>query len=165
TAALGAFLEAFFGLGIWIPFGILGIILAISGPSMAVAWLKLRKRNLGPILDANGWAVNAQAVVNVPLGGSLTKVATLPPGSRRELSDPFAEKKRPWKLYLFLLLLLVAAGAWYLGKLDAYLPEAGRSTTVLGEHAPAAMTDEAEEEAEEEAPAEEAPAEEAPAEG
>ncbi len=160
TAALGAFLQAFFGLGIWIPFGILGIILLISGPSMAVAWLKLRKRNLGPILDANGWAVNAQAVVNVPLGGSLTKVAELPKGSRRSLSDPFAEKKRPWKFYLFLLVLLVLAGAWYLGKLDAYLPEGGRSTSVLGEHAPAAVHED-EPAAESEEPA--APNEDAPA--
>ena len=38
---------------------------------MAIAWLKLRKRNLGPILDANGWAVNAKARMNVPFGGAL----------------------------------------------------------------------------------------------
>ena len=31
----------------------------ISLPSVMLAYIKLRKRNLGPILDANGWAVNA----------------------------------------------------------------------------------------------------------
>jgi hypothetical protein len=108
---------------------------------MAVAWLKLRKRNLGPILDANGWAVNARALVNVPLGGSLTALPVLPEGSKRELADPFAEKRRPWWLYVTLLVLLVAAGAWYLGKADRLLPERFRSTTVLGEHAPAAAED------------------------
>jgi hypothetical protein len=90
---------------------------------MAVAWLKLRKRNLGPLLDANGWAVNAQAVVNVPLGASLTKVATLPAGARRELSDPFAETQRPWGFYLLVLTLLAAAlFAHQRGWLDPWLP-------------------------------------------
>jgi hypothetical protein len=137
TAALGAFLEAFFGLGLWMPLGVLGLILAISGPSMAVAWLKLRKRNLGPILDANGWALNAMATVNVPLGGSLTKEAVLPDGSERDLSDPFAEQPRPWRFYVFVLVVLGLAIGWYVGKLDHYLPVAARSVTVLGENAPA----------------------------
>jgi hypothetical protein len=162
TAALGVFLEAFFGLGLWMPLGILGLILCISGPSMAIAWLKLRKRNLGPILDANGWAVNAQAVVNVPLGASLTKEAKLPPGSKRDLSDPFAEKKRPWGVYLVIALLITALGLWYFGKLDGLLPEAARSVTVLGDAAPAHHDDEeGDEDAESDAPAEgtEAPAE------
>ena len=137
TAALGALLEAFFGLGLWMPLGVLGLVLVISGPSMAVAWLKLRKRNLGPILDANGWALNAMARVNVPLGGSLTKQAQLPEDSERELSDPFAEAPRPWGFYVFVLALLGLGLGWYVGKLDAYLPAAVDSVTVLGENAPA----------------------------
>ena len=154
TAALSALLGAFFGLGMWIPLGFVGLMLAISGPSMAVAWLKLRKRNLGPLLDANGWAVNAQAIVNVPLGGSLTKEATLPPSSTLDLSDPFAEKSRPWGFYVFLVLLLALTGAWYLGKLDHYLPPPAQSTTVLGANAPAASAaSEAEEPAAGAAPA------------
>jgi len=47
--------------------GALGLLLAISGPSMLIAWLKLRQRNVGPILDANGWSVNALAKINIPL--------------------------------------------------------------------------------------------------
>ncbi|MCB9631211.1 MAG: hypothetical protein H6721_03565 [Sandaracinus sp.] len=137
TAAIGALLEAFFGLGFWMPLGVIGLILLISGPSMAIAWLKLRQRNLGPLLDANGWAVNARAKVNVPFGESLTKVASIPKGSQRDLHDPFAEKKRPWKFYVFVLLLLGLAFSWYIGKLDQYLPEKARSTEVLGEAAPA----------------------------
>jgi len=131
TAAFGALLQAFFGLGIWMPLGVLGILLAISGPSMAVAWLKLRKRNLGPILDANGWAVNAMAKVNVPLGGSLTKLAVLPEGSSRDMVVPYAEKRRPWGLYIFLLVLIGIGIAWYLGKVDRYLPQSVQSTTIL----------------------------------
>lgn len=138
TAAIGALLEAFFGLGLWMPLGVVGLVLLISGPSMAIAWLKLRQRNLGPLLDANGWAVNAQAKLNVPLGASLTQVAALPSGSKRDLSDPFAERSRPWALYGVGLAVLALAVGWYIGKLDPYLPGPAKSTEVLGALAPAA---------------------------
>lgn len=85
---------------------LLGIVLLISGPSMLLAFIKLRKRNLGPILDANGWAVNAPAKVNVPFGTSLTGIAKLPPGSQRDLVDPFAEKKSPWPKLIGVALVL-----------------------------------------------------------
>lgn len=55
-----------------------GVVLAISLPSMAIAWLKLRQRNLGPILDANGWAVNGRVRMNVPFGAKLTTVGNVP---------------------------------------------------------------------------------------
>jgi hypothetical protein len=137
TAALGMFLTAFFGLGLWMPLGVLGLLLLISGPSMAIAWLKLRQRNIGPLLDANGWAVNAMACINVPFGKSLTSVAALPEGSSRDLVDPFAEKKKPWWLLVLLAVILGGAFAWYIGKLDGYLPPKAKSTEVLGEAAPA----------------------------
>ncbi len=140
TAAFGAIMSAFFGLGLWMPLGIMGIMLAISGPSMAVAWLKLRKRNLGPLLDANGWAVNAMAKLNVPFGASLTKLAVLPDGASRTMTDPYEEKGRPWWLYITLAVVVVGGISWYLGKLDHYLPEGGRSTKVLGANAPAAAS-------------------------
>src|SRR2546423_13870374 len=113
------------------PLVFVGIILLISLPSMIIAWLKLRKRNLGPILDANGWAVNARARINIPFGASLTGVAKLPPGTQRDLLDPFADKKRPWKLWLLLVALAIIVFCWWLGKLDRYMPERIRSTTIL----------------------------------
>jgi hypothetical protein len=117
----------------------LGIILLISGPSMILAYMKLRKRNLGPILDANGWAVNSKAKINVPFGKSLTQVAVLPPGSQRDLVDPFAEKPSPWpKIILVLVILLaVLGGLWYYGKLDNVVPPKISSVNVLGTNAPA----------------------------
>ena len=75
TTALGLIIEAFLGLGHWLPLGILGIILAISLPSVLVAWLKIRLRNIAPLLDANGWAVNSKACVNMTFGSHLTKTA------------------------------------------------------------------------------------------
>jgi hypothetical protein len=107
TAALGALLETFFGLGIWMPLGVLGLILVISGPSMLIAWLKLRQRNVGPLLEANGWAINSLARINVPFGASLTRLGSLPRGARVNMVDPFADKRRPWGLYLLLLVAIV----------------------------------------------------------
>ena len=137
-AMVGTILGAFFGLGIWMPLGFLALVLLISLPSVLLAWLKLRRRNLGPLLDANGWAINGRARINVPFGGALTDVASLPRGSERSLDDPFAEKRRPWKLYLVLALIVILVVSWYLGKLDSYLPGPIRSTSVLGDSAPAA---------------------------
>jgi len=137
--ALGVIFTKLFGLPVWeIPLAIVGILIVISLPSVVMAWLQLRKRNLGPILDANGWAVNARAKMNVPFGASLTQIAALPPGSQRDLKDPFAEKKSPWpKIIAVLLVIIVLGGAWSLGKLDKILPVKIRSTSVLGENAPA----------------------------
>lgn len=117
SLALGTLAAAFAGiLGFlgkfeaWqVPLVIVGIMLVISAPSMAIAWLKLRKRNLGPILDANGWAVNARAKMNVPFGGALTGVAVLPPGATFGAADQYAEKPSVWPK-----LLLVAFVIWFI---------------------------------------------------
>ena len=118
--AIAAILGGFLSLSVWqMPLAIVGIMLAVSGPSMLIAFLKLRQRNLGPILDANGWAVNTKASINIPFGTTLTKMATLPKGAERSLIDPFAEKKTPWKRWVFLLVLLVALGfVWNKGYLQ-----------------------------------------------
>jgi len=108
-AMVGGIVSGFLNMKGLMPLGILLIILLISGPSMILAWLKLRKRNLGPILDANGWAVNAKAKINVPFGRSLTQVAALPPGAQRNLADPYAEKPSPWPKLIVLAIILVIA--------------------------------------------------------
>ena len=132
TAALTGLLAAFFGLGLWMPLGIVGLVLLISGPSMLIAFLKLRQRNLGPILDANGWAVNTLTKVNLPLGRSLTEVAALPPGAERSMTDPYAPKRSPWPKILFFLLLLGAAafGLWKTGWLSKWVPQIPRPEKV-----------------------------------
>jgi hypothetical protein len=133
---VGALLSTMFGLGAWLPFGVIALLLLISGPAMILAWLKLRRRNLGPILDANGWAINSRARINVAFGAAMTELAKLPAGSQRSLDDPFADKRTPWRRWVVLIAVLVLAGAWYVGKLDTLIPEAIQSTTVLGNNAP-----------------------------
>lgn len=86
-----------------LPLILIGIILLISVPSLVLAYIKLRKRNLGPILDANGWAVNARAKINVPFGTSLTEIARRPAGSNIDSTDRFAEKVRIWPKVLAVL--------------------------------------------------------------
>ncbi len=108
-----------------------GILCLISLPSVVLAYIKLRKRNLGPILDANGWAVNTRARINVPFGATLSSVAKLPRGARRDTSDRYAEKKLPWKTLLFVAVLAYVGYAWSQGRLDRVLPAAARSTTIL----------------------------------
>ncbi len=106
--ALAAAIAGLFSLAWWqLPLVLVAVLLIISGPSMLLAWLTLRRRNLGPLLDANGWAVNARARINLPFGESLTGLAELPEGAKRSLHDPFADKKRPWKTWLFLVALVV----------------------------------------------------------
>ncbi len=107
--ALAAVITGFLGLKAWqMPVALLGLMLLISGPSMAMAFFKLRNRNLGPILDANGWAVNTRARINIPFGAALTQLARLPDGAERALSDPYAEKRSPWKGYV--LMAAIALG-------------------------------------------------------
>jgi hypothetical protein len=116
--ALASAATGFFKLAWWqMPLALVGIVLIISGPAMLIAWFKLRQRNLGPILDANGWAVNARAKLNIPFGRSLTGLAQLPEGSKQSLADPYAEKKTPWELYLLLLLVVLVFIAWKYGVL------------------------------------------------
>jgi hypothetical protein len=92
------------------PLAVLGAIVAVmllvSGPSLIMAFLKLRKRNLGPLLDANGWAINARARISVAFGSVLTQIARLPEGASRDLRDPYADKKSPWPSLAVVLILL-----------------------------------------------------------
>ncbi|MCL5099021.1 MAG: hypothetical protein M1608_16100 [Candidatus Omnitrophica bacterium] len=114
--AIGTFLAAIFSkfleLTVWqIALVILGIIIVISGPSMAIAYLKLRKRTLGPILDANAWAINAKARLNVPFARILTQVAVLPVGAHRDLTDQFPERRSPWPA-IIILAVIAWIGYW-----------------------------------------------------
>lgn len=122
-SALAMVFTSFLHLSWWqMPLAFAGLLLLISGPSMLLAWLKLRSRNLGPMLDANGWAVNARAKMNIRFGASLTAVATLPPNAERSLDDPFEDQKTSWGRWAALgVLLAVGALAWHFGWADRWL--------------------------------------------
>lgn len=113
ATALGMLLQAFFGLGWLMPVGMLALLVLISGPSVFIAWLKLRQRNLGPILDASGWAVNGRVKINTSFGSKLTQVAKLPKGSHRSLRDPYRPRTWPKVVAVLVLGAVLAAGVWY----------------------------------------------------
>ena len=102
------------------PLAIAGILLIISGPAMIMAYLKLRKRNLAPILDSNGWAINAQVIINIRFGATLTQLATLPRGAKISLQDPFTKKKSP-VLPALLIIIIVVVAAFYLMRKYGYI--------------------------------------------
>ena len=83
-----------------------GILLLISGPSMIMAWLKLRRRNLAPVLNANGWAVNADAIISVPFGKKLTEQVAFPMVKTRRM--------KPWCAVLLVLsiIAILGLGGW-----------------------------------------------------
>lgn len=115
ATALSSMVSGIIALPFWqIPLLFIALVLIISLPSMFLAWLSLRKRNIAPLLDANGWAINASSKVNITFGELLTHLAQLPKGSKRSLKDPYAPKKTPLKYKLGVLILAVAfiAGIW-----------------------------------------------------
>lgn len=115
--AVASVVAGFLGLAWWkMPIAFCGLLLLISAPSMIIAYLKLRKRNLAPLLDANGWAINASAVVNIQFGNTLTHLAELPKGARINLNDPFTKKKSPILPAIFILSLLTGVALYFLWK-------------------------------------------------
>jgi hypothetical protein len=121
AAAFTTFLAFLGKFAAWqLPLLVIGIMLIISGPSVLLAFVKLRRRNLGPILDANGWAINTSARINVPFGTRLTDIAKLPPGSSVDTHDRYAEKSAAWPKMLAVLLLIawLFAIIWDVGILN-----------------------------------------------
>jgi len=107
AAAFAAFLTYVGKFDAWqLPLVAFGVMLIISGPSLLLAYMKLHKRNLGPILDANGWAINTKARINVPFGTRLTTIAKLPPGATIDVNDRYAEKTAAWPKLLAVVLVV-----------------------------------------------------------
>ena len=114
-SALAALAKELFALTWWqLLLTFAAILLIISGPSMVMAWMKLRRRNIAPLLNANGWAVNAAAKISIPFGNTLTDVAKFP---KMKLKDPYATGMPAWAKVLITLCILAGAAvaAWYFG--------------------------------------------------
>jgi hypothetical protein len=110
--ALASLAEGIFALKWWqLVLSLIAILLIISGPAMVMAWMKLRRRNIAPLLNANGWAINASSKISIPFGETLTDSAKYP---LIKLKDPYKKKgmsaagKILWVLFA---LLLIAAAA------------------------------------------------------
>jgi hypothetical protein len=96
-AGLASLFDTMKALAWWeLPLVIGGLVLMISLPSMLIAWLKIRKRTLAPLLDASGWAVNGRTLISVKLGRSLTTSATLPVAACCQFDERNQVRKWLW---------------------------------------------------------------------
>jgi len=98
---------------------IAALMLIISLPSVFIAWRKLRHRDLGPVLNANGWAINANSLVSVKFGRTLTSLAKFP---KLTSVDPEARKKAFWRKFWCWVcgILVVFAVLWLTGCLERF---------------------------------------------
>ncbi len=112
-----------------------GCLMVISGPAMVMAWMKLRRRNIAPLLNANGWAINASAKISIPFGETLTNIAKFP---TLKLKDPYAKKGIPtWKKWVIscsslvvVLVVLWLCNLFAWAKLPSPLPWFGKDEVV-----------------------------------
>ena len=90
---------------------IVGILLVISGPAMIMAWMKLRRRDIAPLLNANGWAINASSKISIPFGETLTDTPKYP---KMKLVDPYKKGTPAWKKWLisFIVIAVVFVALW-----------------------------------------------------
>ena len=90
-AAAASLMAAVKGMGPWQAVAsVVAIILIVSLPSVILTWFKLRRRDLGAILNAGGWAVNRQMRFSMKRARAFTKCA----------------RTSEWWLYAILLALL-----------------------------------------------------------
>ena len=109
AAAFATFLGFLVGLKLkaWqIPFAAIAVMLIISGPALVLAFIKLRKRNLGPILDANGKKVNAKASINLPPAPVSRARPNSPKGLRRYQGSLRRKNPAAWPKVLIVLFLV-----------------------------------------------------------
>ncbi|OCG38984.1 phage holin family protein [Gilliamella sp. Bif1-4] len=126
--ALATIFQAIFALAWWqVPLVFIGLFLIISGPSVILAWLKLRRRTLGPLLEASGWAINGQVKINLMLGSLLTSKAQLPTNAKRNLRDPMKQRHNKLVIIFWLAILLgvgvTGSWLWHEGYLDRYIEQ------------------------------------------
>lgn len=111
--AITSVVSGFLSLEWWqMPLALFGILLVISGPSMILAAMRLKKRSLGGILNANGWAINTKAYISISMGKSMTSMAVLPANSQTTYKHPYAKKGISKKMLIAVIIFAVAWYAW-----------------------------------------------------
>lgn len=123
-AAAASLMAAISSMPAWkVAVSVVALVLIVSVPSMILAWFKLRKRDLGVVLNACGWAINRPMRFSMKRARAFTKCAP----------DPMA---KVWFAVLVLLLVALGGLAWWQVK-SACGSEAG-SAPVCVSPAPAA---------------------------
>ena len=96
-AAAASMMAAVKGMGPWqAVLAVVAIILVVSLPSVILTWFKLRRRDLGAILNAGGWAINRQMRFSMKRARAFTKCA----------------RTSEWWLYAILLAILLGLAGY-----------------------------------------------------
>lgn len=93
------------------------VLLVVAVPTMVIATVKLRRRNLSMLLEACGWSVNAPMRLTARIGRLFTLVPSLPEGAhlrRDDLVEPLLRKvpdrEHGWAARLGGVILAAAVG-------------------------------------------------------
>lgn len=114
-ALLASLISMLTSLNGWL--AILGVVALVAALSGLLGWLKLRRRDMSLLLEANGWAVNAEMKVTRRIARLFTWVPADPPGTTVDRFDSLAyltaaqDKLRRRNLILLALLLALCAAA------------------------------------------------------
>lgn len=125
STAIAGVVSAIAGMPLWkIVIGLIVLLLLISGPSMILTWFRLRARDVAPILNACGWAINRNLRLTLKLGRIYTTEAMLPAHAERQLQDPFADDNTVRnRIIMVVVLVALTMALWFAGLLDSALPK------------------------------------------
>ena len=145
---MGAAFAGLFGLVAGLPWwktaiAVVAVLLAVSLPSVILTWFKLRRRDLGAILNAGGWAANRPLRFSNGLAREFTRLAVLPPGAYAA-RDPYS--RTPWKAIFVLILVALAILLGWAWKTERwpFCPKKACAPAVQTQPAPAAPSANAE---------------------
>jgi hypothetical protein len=145
---MGAAFAGLFGLVAGLPWwktaiAVVAVLLAVSLPSVILTWFKLRRRDLGAILNAGGWAANRPLRFSNGLAREFTRLAVLPPGAYAA-RDPYS--RTPWKAIIATILVALAILLGWAWKTERwpFCPKKACAPAVQTQPAPAAPSANAE---------------------
>ena len=106
--------------------GVAGLSVLLAGLSALLGWLKLRRRDMGMLFEASGWAINPRMKITRRLGILFTRTPDFPEGTRVDRRDvlaglaviqaqdkEIARKRRRFSGAVLLALLAGAAYVWF----------------------------------------------------
>ncbi|MAE62944.1 MAG: hypothetical protein CMJ18_01625 [Phycisphaeraceae bacterium] len=88
--------------------GVAAAVLAVLVPSIILAIIKLRRRDLSSVLEGSGWAINARMRLTYRQGRHFTRRPPYPPGAR-------GVRTRLW-WFVIVVLIVLAVVAWRVSK-------------------------------------------------
>lgn len=117
-AGVGAVVASLFGaltsLTGWA--AILGVVLAVLAISALAGWVKLRKRDMGLLLEASGWAMNVHMKVTARVAPLFAFTPDLPKSAeidKRDVLPPVPGEGRVKRLLTLLLLTILGAVVFF----------------------------------------------------